>query len=102
MISRIDVPNFCCRSREQLEDLRLDGDVERGGRLVGDDERGIHDERHRDDDALPHAAGELMRILARALLGARECRRVVEHLDRAFATLRACDAAACTRATSAI
>ena len=29
-----------CRSRQQLQDLRLDGDVERGGRLVGDEQRG--------------------------------------------------------------
>ena len=67
VIIAIDVPSRCCRSREQLEDLRLDGDVERRRRLVGDDERGVHDERHRDQHALPHAAGELMRILARAL-----------------------------------
>ena len=66
---------------EQLEDLRLDGDVERGRRLVGDDERGVHDERHRDDDALAHAAGELMRIFPRALLGRGDADER-EHLDR--------------------
>ena len=59
---------------EQLEDLRLDRDVERGRRLVGDDERWIQDERHRDDDALAHAAGELVRIFVGALRGGRECR----------------------------
>ena len=47
----------------QFEDLRLDGDVERGGRLVGDDQLGIAGEPDRDHDALAHAAGELMRIL---------------------------------------
>ena len=47
----------------QLEDLRLDGDVERGGRLVGDDELGIAGEPDRDHHALAHAAGELVRIL---------------------------------------
>ncbi len=47
----------------QLEDLRLDGNVERGGRLVGDDELGIAGEPDRDHHALAHAAGELMRIL---------------------------------------
>jgi hypothetical protein len=26
---------------QQIEDLRLDGDVERGGRLVGDQQRGL-------------------------------------------------------------
>ena len=89
-MSRIDVPSRCCRSREQLEDLRLDGDVERGGRLVGDDERRVHDERHRDHHALAHAAGELVRILARALRRARGCRRARASRPRA-PTRRACD-----------
>ena len=50
----------------QLEDLRLDGDIERGGRLVGDDELGIAGEADRDHHPLAHAAGELMRILFEA------------------------------------
>jgi hypothetical protein len=41
---------------EQLEDLCLDGHVERGRGLVGDEQRRIHHERHRDEHALPHAA----------------------------------------------
>ena len=36
-----------CRSAQQLEDLRLDGDVERGGRLVGDQQVRLAGERHR-------------------------------------------------------
>ena len=80
-MSRIDVPSRLREIGEQLEDLRLDGDVERGGGLVGDDERGVHDERHGDDDALAHAAGELMRILVGALLG-RGNADELEHLDR--------------------
>ena len=48
---------------EQLEDLRLDGHVERGGRLVGDQQPGPAGHRHRDQRALPHAAGELVRVL---------------------------------------
>ena len=47
---------------EKLEDLRLHGDVERGGRLVGDQEIGLVGERHRDHHALALAAGQLMRI----------------------------------------
>src|SRR6185312_14876982 len=47
---------------DQRDDLRLHRDVERGGRLVGDDQRRIGGERERDDDALAHAAGELVRI----------------------------------------
>ena len=36
---RIAMPSRRCRSLQQVEDLRLDGDVERGGRLVGDQQR---------------------------------------------------------------
>ena len=44
---------------DQVEDLGLGGDVERGGRLVGDQQRRIAGERHGDHGALAHAAGEL-------------------------------------------
>ena len=47
---------------DQREDLRLRRDVERRGRLVGDQQRGLEHQRHRDHDPLPLAAGELMRI----------------------------------------
>jgi hypothetical protein len=50
------------------EDLRLDGDVERRRRLVGDDECGTMEERDRDRHALPHAARELMRVGREPLL----------------------------------
>ena len=54
---------------EQVEDARLDRDVERGRRFVKYDEGGVAHERGRDQHALLHAAGELMRI------GARPARR---------------------------
>ena len=41
---------------EQLENLSLDRDVECGGWFVGDQELWIAGERHRDHDALTHAA----------------------------------------------
>ena len=47
---------------QQIEDLRLDRDVERGNRLVADDELGLQRERAGDADALPLAAGEFVRI----------------------------------------
>ena len=47
---------------EQRQDLGLHGDVERGGRLVRDQEVRLVGERHRDHDALALAAGQLMRI----------------------------------------
>ncbi len=50
---------------EQRKDLRLHGDVERGGGLVGDQEIGLVGERHGDHHALALAAGELMRIAAK-------------------------------------
>ena len=49
--------------------LGLDGDVEGGGRLVGDQDVGAVGQRHRDHHPLALAAGELVRVGAEALLG---------------------------------
>ncbi len=57
---------------EQVEDLRLHGDVERGGGLVGDQQLRPVDDGHRNDDALPLATGKLVRVVAVALRSARE------------------------------
>lgn len=57
---------------EKGEDLGLDGDVEGGCGLVGDQELGAVDEGHGDDEALPLAAGELVRIVAKAGFGGGE------------------------------
>ena len=46
---------------QQVEDLRLNGHVERRGGLIGDDELGAACKRHGDHDALAHTAGELVR-----------------------------------------
>ncbi len=59
---------------EKLENLRLHGDVERGGRLVGDQEIGLVGERHRDHHALALAAGELVRIALQPALRIAGCR----------------------------
>ena len=48
---------------QQVEDPRLDRHVERGGRLVGDQQLRVAGDRHRDHHALAHAAGELVRVL---------------------------------------
>ncbi|MEI9889136.1 MAG: hypothetical protein WDN08_22050 [Rhizomicrobium sp.] len=66
-----------------LQDLRLHRDVERGGRLVGDQEVGTAHRRHRDHDALAHAAGELVRILLHPALGLGDAHQF-EHLDGAL------------------
>ncbi|MFM8991380.1 MAG: hypothetical protein ACKOUS_17600, partial [Alphaproteobacteria bacterium] len=47
---------------DEVEDLRLRRHVERGRRLVGDQERRLADQRHRDHRALPQAALQLERI----------------------------------------
>ncbi len=57
---------------EQLQDLRLDGDIERGGGLVGDQQVGLVGERHGDHHPLTLAAGELIGVGVEALLGLGE------------------------------
>ena len=70
---------FCCG--EQVEDLRLDGHVERRGRLVGDQQRRIVGQRHRDHHALPLAAGELVRERLQPVLGVGEAALVEQRDD---------------------
>ena len=69
---------------QDREDLCLDNDVERGGRLVGDHELGPQDERERDHDPLPHAAGKLVWVLAETR---RRDAHAAEGLQRALLDL---------------
>src|SRR4051794_23263798 len=55
-------PELALEVLEQVEDLRLDRDVERGDRLVAHDQIGLEDERAGDADPLPLATRELVRI----------------------------------------
>ena len=57
---------------DQFQDLRLRRDVERGGRLVRDEQRRLQRERHRDADTLALAARELVRIGVEQSLGIRQ------------------------------
>ena len=57
---------------QQLQDLGLDGDVERRGRLVGDQEVGLVGQRHGDHHPLALAAGQLVRIGVQPLLRVRQ------------------------------
>ena len=84
---------------DQLEDLGLDGHVERGRRLVGDQQLRVARERHRDHHALAHAAGELVREARRAA-PARGCRPIAA--ARPPARARRARDASCTRICSAI
>ena len=79
----------------QAEDLRLHGDVEGGGRLVGDQHLRIAGERDGDHDALAHAARELVRILAEALLGLGHAHRLQRRDRRSPAPRRGRDRDAC-------
>ena len=65
----------------QLDDLRLHGDVERGGRLVGDQEVRPACQRDGDHHALTHAARKLVRVFARPPLRRRNPHRA-QHLHR--------------------
>ena len=60
------------QGHEQVEDLRLDRHVERGRRLVGDEQLGIAGDRHGDHHALVHAAGELVRERRQAAFRRRD------------------------------
>ena len=74
-MKRIEPLNSRCSSPQQMDDLRLHGDVERRRRLVGDQQLGIAQQAHGDGDPLAHAAAELVRVLIRAAARHRECRR---------------------------
>ena len=50
----------------KLQDLRLDRDVERRGRFVGNEQFRSTGERHGNHDPLNHAAGKLVRIVIEA------------------------------------
>ncbi len=67
---------------DQVEDLRLDRDVERGRRFVAEQYRRFGGERHGDGDALAHAAGELVGVRVEASSGVRNTDQT-EQFDRA-------------------
>ena len=66
-MNSIAMPSRSCRSFEQLQDLRLHRDVERGRRLVGDQKIGAIGERHGDHHPLALPARQLVGIGAEPL-----------------------------------
>src|SRR5208283_56301 len=82
---------FVAKVVEQVEDLLLYGDIERGGGLVGDEQLRTVDDGHGDHDALAHASGELVRIAAGPLLGVGDG-NVAHAFDRATPCFRFGDA----------
>ncbi len=71
---------------DQLEDLRLGGDVQRSGRLVGDQQRRFENQRDGDDDALALPAGELVGVRGHHAPGVRQAHFLdrPEHPCKAF------------------
>ena len=62
----------CLQLAQELQVARLGGDVERRGRLVGDQQPRLAGEGDGAGDALAHAAAELVRILVEPLRGGRQ------------------------------
>ena len=61
-----DLP-FPLQLEQAVEDLGLDGDVERAGRFVQHDQPRVDDERPGQRETLASAAGELVRVLVEAI-----------------------------------
>ena len=62
-------PQVAGQLGEQFQDLGLDGHVQGGGRLVGQEQLGVAGEGHGDHHPLAHAARELVGIVVDAGLG---------------------------------
>src|SRR5256884_331479 len=69
---------------QQVDDLRLDRDVEGRDRLVADDERGLDGERACDAHALTLSAGELVGIPPRMLRQESDAPQELAHARRAL------------------
>ena len=62
VMNRTEKPELALQLGDLRHDLLLHDDVERGRRLVHDQQVGPQGDRHGDDHALAHAAGELVRV----------------------------------------
>ena len=82
-MSSTAVWNSSDRTLDELEDLRLDRHVERGRRLIGEDQLRIARQRDRDHHALAHAARELVRVVIEAVLRPWDA-DLAEQLDHAI------------------
>ena len=73
-------PPLAVEIAQQLDDRGLDRNVERGGRLVGDQERGLIRQSHGDHGPLAHATAELVWVVFGALVGGGYAHRL-QHRD---------------------
>ena len=85
----------------EFQDLGLDGDVERRGRLVGDKHIGAAGQSHGYHGSLSHTARELVGIVARPFRRPRDAHPVEEFHGRRPG-LAACEAPLWMRRGSAI
>ena len=60
---------FFLQIADELQDLRLDGHIQCGGRLIADQDLRVAGHRNGDDDALAHTDRKLVGILRKAHLG---------------------------------
>jgi hypothetical protein len=84
LMKRKDNPRSACKTCEEIQNLRVHRDVERGNRLVGYDEARMGRDRARNRNALPLSSGQFVRILVEET--AREIHAVEElhHAIRYF------------------
>ncbi len=73
-MSSMPMPRSHLQAGQQVENLRLNGHVERGRRLVGDQEFRLAGQGDGDHHPLLHAAGKLEGVFAQAALADRRCR----------------------------
>ena len=86
-MNSIASPDLAAQAVQYRHDLGLGGDVQRGGRLVGQEQAGPGQQGRGDHDPLQHPAGHLMRVLLEPpgpVLDAH----LGEHVHRAAARLR--------------
>ena len=75
LFQQIGDRDVCCQTVadaeitvQQIDDLRLNGSVQRGDAFIRDDEPGLHDQCPCDADALPLSAGKFVRVLIHTAL----------------------------------
>ncbi len=75
-------PQLVLQILDEVQNVGLSGDVERGGRLVGDEQPGLARKRHSDADTLPHPTRKLEGIGRQPGLGAGNT-HLTQHLHSA-------------------
>ena len=85
------MPTLALQVAQELEDLGLHRDVQRRRRLVGDDQVGLGGDGAGDEDALGHAAGDLVRVGGEGALGVGDA-DAREQAERARLRLRSREA----------